>query len=330
MSDLTKDQIGHDEKIISPSKMLILKFKANKLAMFGLIAFIIIVVIVVVSQLYIRITGYNLGDISRIGTHKNLPPSFENFFGTDKYGRDYFLRVLAGGWISLQVGILATIISVTIGIIIGSIAGFFGGKVDMALMRFAEVVSAFPFLAASITISVIFIDAPETEKLFFMIFVLGILRWTGLARMVRGQILSLREQEFMIASKALGIKTRNQICRHLIPNVMAYVIVSATITFAVAIILEAALSFLGLSISEPVPTWGGLLQRASTSSIMKNQWWLWISPGFLLFSLIMSVNLIGEGLRDAVDPKSGYHEKDKKSIFSRLFKVKRGVKQCQK
>ena len=330
MADLTLDNQNNQEKILSPTKILILKFKANKLAMFGLIAFLIIIFVVVLSKIYILVTHYDLGDISRIDSHKNLPPSWQHLFGTDKYGRNYLVRVLAGGWISLQVGILATLISVTIGIIIGSISGYFGGKVDMVMMRFTEVVSAFPFLAAAITISVIFIDAPETQKLYFMILVLGILRWTGLARMVRGQILSLREQEFMIASKALGIKTKNQITRHLIPNVMAYVIVSATITFAVAILLEASLSFLGLSVSEPVPTWGGLLQRASKSSIMKNQWWLWIFPGFLLFSLIMSVNLIGEGLRDAVDPKAGYTEHKKKGLISKLFKAIKGGKKCQK
>ena len=330
MSDYNKDEQEYTEKILSPTRLLILRFKSNKLAMFGLFAFLIIIFLVIISKLYIMITHYDLADISRIDTHKNLAPSWEHLFGTDKYGRNYLVRVLAGGWISLQVGILATLISVTIGIIVGSISGYFGGKIDMALMRFTEVVSAFPFLAAAFTISVIFIESPETHKLFFMILVLGILRWTGLARMVRGQILSLREQEFMIATKALGIKTRNQIARHLIPNVMAYVIVSATITFATSILLEASLSFLGLSVSEPVPTWGGLLQRASKSSIMKNQWWLWVFPGFLLFSLIMSVNLIGEGLRDAVDPKSEFQDSRKKRFISKLFKAIKGGKKCQK
>jgi len=322
MAESVKKQ---EERIISPTEQIILKFRANGLAMFGFITFLVVVTVVVLSQLYIQFTNYDLADVSRILTHKNLAPSLDHFFGTDKYGRDYFLRVLAGGWISIQVGLLATLISVTIGITVGSIAGFFGGRIDHILMRFAEVVSAFPFLAAAITISVIFIDAPETQKLFLMIFILGVLRWTGLARMVRGQILSLREQEFMIASQALGIKNRNQIFRHLIPNVIAYVIVSATITFAQSILLEASLSFLGLSVSEPVPTWGGLLQRASKSSIMRNQWWLWVFPGILLFSLIMSVNLIGEGLRDAVDPKAGYEEKGK-GLLARLIKRIRGGK----
>lgn len=327
MADTSQNRIEHEEdKIISPTKLIYLKFKENSLAMYGFYTFIILLLLVISSQLYIKYTNYNLADVSRILTHKNLAPSLDHIFGTDKYGRDYFIRVLAGGWISIQVGVFATLISVSIGLTIGSVAGFFGGKVDMFLMRFAEVVSSFPFLAAAITISAIFVDTPETQKLALMIFVLGILSWTGLARMVRGQILSLREQEFMIASKALGIKNRHQITRHLIPNVMAYVIVSATITFAVAILLEASLSFLGLSVSEPVPTWGGLLQRASSSSVMKRQWWLWVFPGFLLLNLIMSINLIGEGFRDAVDPKSNYHGKGKSGLLLKLVSKIKGVK----
>ena len=319
----TRTGESRDEVILSPTRIMLLKFRANGLAMWGFWTFVIIVAVVVVSQLYITITDYDLADVSRIATHKYLPPGPDAPFGTDRFGRDYFVRVLAGGWISIQVGILATLISVTIGVTIGSMSGFFGGRVDQIIMRFTEVVSAFPFLPAAITISVIFIDAPETQKLFIMIFVLGILRWTGLARMVRGQILSLREQEFMIAARALGIKNRNQIMRHLIPNVIAYVIVSATITFASAILLEASLSFLGLSVSEPVPTWGGLLQRASTSSVMRNQWWLWVFPGTLLFLFIMSVNLIGEGLKDSVDPKAGYDER-KGGFLHRLARRVKG------
>ncbi len=327
MTDISQKQNDHSEdKIISPTKLIYLKFRDNSLAMFGFWTFISIVLLVIVAQIYITVTNYDLADVSRILTHKYKAPSLDNLFGTDKYGRDYFIRVLAGGWISIQVGFFATLLNVTIGLTIGSISGFFGGKIDMFCMRFTEVVSSFPFLAAAITISAIFIDAPETQKLALMVFVLGILRWTGLARLVRGQILSLREQEFMIASKALGIKSRNQIVRHLIPNVMAYVIVSATISFAIAILSEASLSFLGLSVSEPVPTWGGLLFRASTSSIMKRQWWLWVFPGFLLVNLIMSVNLIGEGLRDAVDPKSAYSGKEKKSLLGSLFAKLRGAK----
>jgi peptide/nickel transport system permease protein len=317
----SKQIASEKEIILSPTRIMINKFASSKLAMLGFLTFVAIVTLVVAFTLWIELTDYNLADTSRIETTSYAPPSFENFFGTDRFGRDYFVRVMAGGWISIQVGLLATLLSVFIGVAVGSTSGFFGGKIDNALMRFTEVIQALPFLPIAILVSVAFIDSPETEKLFLIIFILGCLNWTGLARLVRGQILSLREQEFMIAARALGIKSHNQIFRHLIPNVIAYVIVSATITFASSILAEATLSYLGLSVSEPVPTWGGLLQRASNSIIMRNQWWMWVYPGILLFSFIMSVNLIGDGLRDAVDPKYDPVITKKVGIVKRLIRA---------
>lgn len=320
----TENSTKEYEKIISPSRLIIQKFAANKLAMLGLFTFIGIVLLVLITALYTKIINYNFADLSNISDSAYKAPSFRHIFGTDKYGRDYFLRVVQGGFISLQVGVLSVILSVSIGVIIGSVAGFFGGRVDSLLMRVTEIVSSFPFLAIAISISVIFADKPVTLKLFIVIFILGLLRWTGLARLTRGQILSLKKQEFILAAKATGIKNRNQIIKHLIPNVVAYIIVSGTITFAAAILSEASLSYLGLSVSEPVPTWGGLLQRASNSSTMKNYWWLWVFPGGLLITLIMSINLIGEGLREAVDPKAISSKKERKFLVNikNLFRKK--------
>ncbi|QVK21720.1 ABC transporter permease [Mycoplasmatota bacterium] len=308
------------EKILSPTQLMINKFKSNKLAMAGLITFIIIVLLIIGTQLYIKFTGYPLGikDPSVLGG-KYESPNAEFWFGTDKQGRNYFIRVLAGGWLSLLVAILATVLQITIGMFVGAVAGFFGGRIDNILMRITEIVSSFPFIAIAMTISFLFIDMPEESRLFIMVFILGILRWTGLARMVRGQILSLREQEFIVAAKALGISTRHQITRHLLPNVVAYVIVSATIGFATAILAEATLAFLGLSVAEPVPTWGSLIQRVKSTS-MGPRWWLWVFPGGLLVMFIMSVNLIGEGLRDAVDPKAVAGVKNKVNGWAILAK----------
>jgi peptide/nickel transport system permease protein len=209
--------------------------------------------------------------------------------------------------------------SVTIGVALGAIAGYFGGKVDQVIMRIAEVIYSFPFLALAYIISAVFRDAPEELRLFVIIAILGFIRWTGLARLVRGQIMSLKEQDFIIATKALGIKKRNQIMRHLIPNVLALVVVSGTLTFAAAILGEAGLSFLNLSVTEPIPTWGALLARAASNSTSLRQfWWIWVFPGTMLFLFIMSINLIGEGLRDAIDPKSVYiTRKEKKEIRQR-------------
>ncbi len=324
---VSNDKLSREhEKIISPTKQIMIKFKHNKLAMFGLCLLIFLVAVITVTHFYINFSGYNLAKVYM--DKKYMAPSMEHIFGTDGQGRDLFLRVLEGGWISIQVGILSTFMSVFIGVSIGAIAGFFGGKIDSIIMRGTEIVSSFPFLAIAMTISAIFADLDAHLRLYLIIFILGSLRWTGLARMVRGQILSLREQEFILATKALGISSYHQITRHLIPNVLTYVIVSGTLTFAGAILSESSLSYLGLSVTEPIPTWGRLLSVAAQDAVvMTKYWWTWVFPGFALFSLIMSINLVGEGLRDAVDPKSQYMSKEQKA---RLKEKKRREKLMKK
>lgn len=297
-----------DEVILSPTQQIVIKFKNNRLAMIGFWMFVIIVTLVVATHIYTSVTDYDFSYTD--ASIKNMPPSAEYPFGTDKYGRNTFVRVLEGGWISLQVGLLSTVMAVSIGLTMGSIAGYFGGKVDAVIMRIVEVIYSFPFLALAYTISAIFRDKPAEYRLFVIIAILGFIRWTGLARLVRGQMLSIREQEFILATKALGIKKRNQIMRHMIPNVLAMVVVSATLTFASAILSEAFLSFLNLSVTEPIPTWGALLSKAaSNSTSLRKFWWIWVFPGSMLFMFIMSINLIGEGLRDSIDPKAEYTTK---------------------
>jgi len=314
MSEATKDAKGfskEDEVILSPTQQIVIKFKSNRLAMFGFWLFSIIVAIVVVTHIYTTVTGYDFSYTD--ASLKNLSPSLKHPFGTDKYGRNTIVRVFEGGWISLQVGFLSTFMAVTIGVTMGAIAGYFGGKIDAVIMRIVEVIYSFPFLALAFIISAVFRDQPAEFRLFVIIFILGFIRWTGLARLVRGQILSLREQEFILATKALGIKKRNQIMRHLIPNVLAMVVVSGTLTFAGAILSESFLSFLGLSVTEPIPTWGALLAKAaSNSTSLRKFWWIWVFPGTMLFLFIMSINLIGEGLREAIDPKADYTTKEQR------------------
>ncbi len=318
-----------DEVILSPFQQIRIKFKNNKLAMFGFWLFIIIVSFVIVTHIYVGVTGYDLAKTD--AKLKNLPPSLEYPFGTDKYGRNAFVRVLEGGWVSLQVGLLSTVMAVVIGMIMGSIAGFFGGKVDYFIMRLVEIVYSFPFLAIAFTIAAIFREEPPEMKLYVTVFILGLLSWTGLARLVRGQILGLREQEFIVATRALGIKRRHQITRHLIPNVLSTIVVSATLTFAGAILSEAFLSFLNLSVTEPIPTWGALLSKAAQNSTsLRLYWWIWVFPGTMLFLFIMSINLIGEGLRDAIDPKSEYTTKaQRKAAKQRKKEEKRLEKEAK-
>ncbi len=312
----------NEEEIVSPSKLMVQRFFKNKLAVTGLIMFTIIVSAVLFTKGYMEITNYNLADINI--DLKYQSPSSEYIFGTDEFGRDYFPRVFLGGFLSLQIGFIAALISVSIGLIIGGTAGFYGGWVENIIMRFTEIVSSFPFLPIAITVSAVFIELDPQLRLYLMMFIIGGLGWTGLARMIRAQILSLREQEFMTACRALGIKPGKQITRHLIPNTIAYVIVNATTAFSGAILSEASLAYLGLSVSEPIPTWGGLISGASTSIVMRQYPWMWIFPGILLFLLILSVNLIGEGMRDAVDPKSSvkFRTQEKESLFKKLFAKK--------
>lgn len=318
-----------DEVILSPNQMMLIKFKNNRLAMIGFWMFVVIIGVVIIAHFYTKFTGY---DFAYTDTSlKNQPPSWEFPFGTDQYGRNTFVRVLEGGWISLQVGFLSTFMAVTIGVAMGAIAGYFGGKIDSVIMRIVEVIYSFPFLALAYIISAIFRDRPPEFRLFVIIATLGFIRWTGLARMVRGQILTLREQEFILATKALGIKKRHQITRHLIPNVLAIVVVSGTLTFAASILNEAFLSFLGLSVTEPIPTWGALLSKASKNSTsLRQYWWIWVFPGAMLFFFIMSINLVGEGLRDSIDPKSEYVTKEQRKAIRRMKRNERMEKRAEK
>ncbi len=322
MATITEENKGfskEDEVILSPTQMMIIKFKNNRLAMFGFWLFTAIVAIVVVTHFYTKFTGYDFSKTN--AALKNLPPSLEHPFGTDKYGRNTIIRVLEGGWISIQVGFLSTFMAVTIGVTLGAIAGYFGGIVDNIIMRVVEVIYSFPFLALAYIISAIFRDEPAEFRLFFIVLTLGLIRWTGLARLVRGQVMSLREQDFILATKALGISRWHQITRHLIPNVLAIVVVSATLTFAVAILNEAFLSYLNLSVTEPIPTWGALISKAAKNSTsLRKFWWIWVFPGTMLFLFIMSINLIGEGLRDAIDPKSEYSTKEQRKNAKRVRK----------
>lgn len=317
----TKNIFEETQHVDSPFKIYVDRFKKNKLAMVGLYMTVILVLAVLGVGAYVKLTNYDLGNMQH--QIKNLPPSLKYPFGTDSSGRNYFIRVFYGGIVSLQVGLIATLFATTLGVLFGGIAGYYGGQVDNVIMRFSEMVSSLPLLPLAITVQATFSQLAREQRFFIMILFIGATGWTGLARMVRGQILSLREQEFMVAAKAMGIRPRDQIIRHLVPNVIAHVILSAISSFAGAIMVEATLSFLGLSVQEPTPTWGRLLNLARTATIMKGQWWLWVYPGILLVTLIIGVNLIGEGLRDAVDPRSNikFNRSKKDSKFT-IFKRK--------
>lgn len=225
--------------------------------------------------------------------------------GSDEYGRDLFTRLLHGGRVSLTVGAIAVVISVIIGVIIGMISGFKGGRIDNLLMRVAEIVGSFPFYPLIITLSAMLPpESKPNEKLVMIMVILGLTGWTGIARLVRGQILQEREKDFVLAARALGIKEKNIITRHILPNVLNIIIVQVTLGYASSLLSEAGLSFLGFGVPYPYPSWGNMLSDAQTPTVIENLWWRWVFPGFMVFLTALSINIIGDGLRDALDPKS--------------------------
>lgn len=227
-------------------------------------------------------------------------------FGSDEQGRDFVIQLIHGGRITLVVGAVAVIISITIGVTVGLTAGYFGGRIDNLLMRFAEIVSSFPFLPFAITLSALMLNTAttQTQRMLVIMFILGILSWTGLARLIRGQILSERERDYVLAAKALGIKQRHIIWRHVFPAIISIVIVNATLGYAGSLLTEAGLSFLGFGVQKPSPSWGNILTAAQDINVIRLYWWRWILPGLAIIIAALSINLMGDALRDAMDPKN--------------------------
>ena len=218
---------------------------------------------------------------------------------------DVMTRLMYGGRVSLLVGFVVIFIEVVIGVVVGGVSGYFGGWVDTALMRFVDLFNSIPFYPMVLIFGSV-MDALEVEpmvRIFLLMAVLGLLGWTGVARIVRGQILSLREQDFMVATEATGIRTSRRIFRHLVPNVMPLLIVQATAGLGGIIITEATLGFLGLGIKYPLASWGSIINVASDAFVMTNYWFMWIPAGMLILLTVLGFNFVGDGLRDAYDPK---------------------------
>ena len=225
--------------------------------------------------------------------------------GTDGYGRDLFTRLMSGGRLTMTIGAVAVVIQTLIGIFIGGIAGYYGGKVDNLLMRFTEVVNSLPFLPFAMILSAIIGNKlTEMQRISMIMIVLGVLSWPGMARLVRAQILAEKNKEFVTAAKAMGIRQGRIIFRHILPNVMTYVIVSATASFAASMLTESSLSFLGFGVIEPSPTWGNMLTGSQSSVVIGTYWWRWVFPALALSLATISIYMVGDGLREAIDPKS--------------------------
>jgi peptide/nickel transport system permease protein len=226
------------------------------------------------------------------------PPSGSHLLGTDSVGRDYWSRLVYGGRVSLSVGLVAVVIYMTIGIVLGSIAGYLGGWVDSVIMRITDTVMAFPTLV--ILIALVAIMGPGLVNSMVAI---GVLGWTGVARLVRGQILSIRETDFVTAARAMGVPKRRIVVRHIFPNLVGPVTVAASFGVANAILIEAGLSFLGLGAPMPTPSWGNMLNSAQSLVVIERMQWLWLPPGAMITLVVLAINFVGDGLRDALDPR---------------------------
>ena len=214
-------------------------------------------------------------------------------------------RFVNGGKMTMTIGALSVVISTIIGILLGGIAGYFGGFLDMAIMRVAEVVSSMPFIPFAMILSAVLGSQVSVEQRMYIIMViLGLLSWPGLCRQVRAQMFAQREMEYVTAAKTNGVKENKIIFKHIIPNVMSVVLVSITLSFGTSMLTESTLSYLGFGIPAPTPTWGNMLSNANNSVIIQNYWWNWVFVGLIFGLSCVCINLIGDGLRDALDPKS--------------------------
>ncbi len=226
-----------------------------------------------------------------------IPPDRDHWLGTDTAGRDVLTRLLYAGRVSLSVGLVAVSIYTGIGVVLGALAGFFGGWVDSFVMRLADVVLSFPTLIIIITLASVL-----GPSIYNVMLAIGLLGWPPIARLLRGQLLSLRETEFIIGARAVGCSDKRLIFRHLMPNAMEPVLVAATFGIAYAILIEAGLSFLGLGVQPPTPSWGNMLTDAQSLTVLESMPWLWLPPGLMIALAVLSINFIGDGLRDALDP----------------------------
>ncbi|MCT4507871.1 MAG: ABC transporter permease [Tepidibacter sp.] len=286
------DAVGSKD-ILTPRKIAIIKMKKNKLAMFGFLFLILITFFSVFAPMF---TDYTVDDIDLYSIE--CSPSKEHVLGTDEIGRDVFTRLVYGGRVSLTVGVTATAIQLIIGILLGVISGYCGGIVDKIIMRIVDIIMCFPFFVIAIAMASIL-----GPSIWNIVIIIGILSWTKLARIVRAEVMALKEREFIQAAKILGATPIRIIIKHLIPNITSSIIVYSTISIADGILSEAALSFLGMGVRPPQPSWGNMLAAAQNMRALQSQWWLWLPPGILVLLTVLSINFIGDGLRDALDPK---------------------------
>jgi len=297
---LDRVEMNKGDNIQTPWTMALKQFRRNKLAIVGIFLLATLVIICFYGPVFSK---YSLLKTDILISKEK--PSLAHIFGTDSSGRDILTRLMYGGRISITVGFIAVLLEVFIGTMVGGLAGYYGGKIDNMLMRLVDIFLSLPYLPVVIICGAIMSDVniDPQKRIYFVMLIIGILGWPLMARLVRGQILTLREQEYMIAADALGLRDRHKITRHLIPNVIPNIIVTATLGIGDAILAESALSFLGLGVAMPFPSWGNIIQAVRDPNDFVLRTWLWIPAGICIFVTVLAINFVGDGLRDAFDPK---------------------------
>jgi peptide/nickel transport system permease protein len=299
------------KEALTPRQLIWRRFRKHRMALFGSIGISLLVLFIIVGSILVSESNANQIDLRA----RLTGPTANHWFGTDSTGRDVFNRIIYGGQISLFIGMLAVIIEVTLGTLMGGIAAYYGGWIDAIIMRFTEAMLAIPSLFLLIVLAKFLGHDIPTINLFgrsfsgsvgIVIVVIGITSWMYLARIVRANVLSLREMDYILSSRALGASNQRIFFKHLVPNTLGPIIVSATLGLANAILTEAYVSFLGLGVQPPTATWGNMMDQAQ-SFILRGAWWMWLFPSLFIVFTILCINLMGDGLRDAFDPRSTRH-----------------------
>jgi peptide/nickel transport system permease protein len=292
---------------LSPAQVAWRRFRRHKMAMVGVGLLVAIILYVTLGSLFYSEADANRTDLSI----KLSAPSREHPFGTDLVGRDILARTIYGGQISIIIGILAVLVSLIVGVLIGAISGYYRGALDAVLMRFTEAMLIIPSIFLLIVLAKILGGKVPTFKIMgrsfsgsvvVIIVVIGVTSWMYLARIVRANFLSLREQEFVTASRCIGTRNRSIIFEHILPNTVAPITVAATLGVASAILAEAYVSFLGLGVQPPTATWGNMLDQAYHH--LESEPWMWFFPGMFILLTVLGINFVGDGLRDALDPRA--------------------------
>jgi peptide/nickel transport system permease protein len=306
--DFVKEE---SREMLTPGQLVWRRFRKHRMALIGAVGVALLVIFILIGSIVVPEKSANSGDLLvRLGS-----PMAGHPFGTDSNGRDVFFRIIYGGQISLFIGLLAVGLEVSLGTVLGGMAAYFGGWIDAIIMRFTEAMLAIPSLFLLIVLAKFLghniptfniLGRTFSGSVLIVILVIGITSWMYLARIVRANVLSLKEMDYISASKALGANSPRIFFNHLIPNTLGPIIVASTLGLANAILTEAYVSFLGLGVQPPTATWGNMMDQAQ-SFLLRGIWWMWVFPSMFIVFTILCINLMGDGLRDAFDPRSSRH-----------------------